>query len=146
MTEGSRLDRMTTALNRVKAWMQSHGAEMEVDNLASGVSPEALARFEAELSAGPDQAQNSFVGPFTALLEAQTVAMALFYLKRGDRDAWRQAGFAAPGVESNAWIPFASRNSKHVMLVEETGGRVFTCGAKDMPPGDRYLARERSLY
>ncbi|WP_394840334.1 SMI1/KNR4 family protein [Pendulispora rubella] len=141
--------RIRNAVERVKSWMNVHGAEVLVENLARGASGAQLDadeqaygfRFPADLRAlwsvhaGQHDEQNGFVGAMDLLgpgAEKENVAMFLGFL-REDPDSWEEAGVTPQEVQSDAWVAFAGRGYADLLVVSASSGRVFSC-AKDSPP------------
>ncbi|HSQ64735.1 MAG TPA: SMI1/KNR4 family protein [Polyangiaceae bacterium] len=144
--------RIRDAIERVKTWMQAHGAGALVENLAPGHTRERLDHFEAAVGfplpadlralwsvhAGQRSEQNGFVGamdlfgPDASLGEEDAVSSALKFLRRAPAQ-WAEAGVTREEAKSNAWLAIAGRGYADLLVVNGETGRVFTC-EKISPP------------
>lgn len=154
-TKGGSTDRkarIARAIERIKTWMQTHGASVLVDNLEEGASAERLDTFETKIGAalppdlralwsihaGQSEEQDGFVGamdllgPEEALGERESLMMFLGFL-REEPKSWAEAGVSKEEVTSDAWLTIAARGYADSLVVNLLSGRVFTC-EKDAPP------------
>jgi cell wall assembly regulator SMI1 len=148
----ARRSRIGQALERVKAWMNAHDAEVLVQNLAAGASTARLDAYQAKLDfplpsdlralwsihAGQTSEQDGFVGamdflgPEAAAGENENVTMFIEFL-REEPSTWDEAGVTKDEATSNAWLAVAGRGYADLLVVSGVTGRVFTC-RKDSPP------------
>ncbi|MDI1479355.1 SMI1/KNR4 family protein [Polyangium sp. y55x31] len=134
---------LAEAFERITTWMTKHGAELLAENLAPGASAERLAEAEAELGFslgaelralwslhdGQHEEMNGFVEAFDlfsierALGERDSVMNALGFLRETPQ-AMPESGLTNAELFSDAWIPFAGRDSDG-LAVNTVSGRVF---------------------
>ncbi|MDI1442669.1 SMI1/KNR4 family protein [Polyangium sp. 6x1] len=140
------------AFEQIKAWMAKHDAELLVQNLAPGASEEQLTEAEEELGFslgrelralwslhdGQHEEMNGFVEAFDlysierALAERDCVLNALAFLRESPR-AVPESGLTKDELLSDAWLPFAGRDSDG-LAVNTVSGRVFEVLHDDSPP------------
>ena len=129
------------AFERICAWMNAHGAPLLVENLAPGATRARLDQAEAELGIalppqlrslwsvhdGQHDEQNGFVEGYDLLAIRRAVAehatvRQLLEMERERPD--KDAAYTADELASDAWIPFAARDSDS-LVVHGISGRVF---------------------
>lgn len=138
------------SIDRIAEWMRSNGAGVLADNLAPAASFSALAAFETSLGFsihsdlralwllhdGQREELNGFIGSLDFLSmararsEHRTIVANLESVRA--ESWWERGGLTREEVETNAWLPFAGRDSD-LRAVCCVSGRVFTV-AKDVPP------------
>jgi len=143
---------LAEAFEQIKAWMVKHGAELLARNLAPGASAERLVETEAELGFslgrelralwslhdGQHEEMNGFVESFDlfsidrALAERDSVMGALNFLRQ-THAAVPESGLTKDELLSDAWLPFAGRDSDG-LAVNTVSGRVFEIVHDDSPP------------
>lgn len=144
-------ERVRGAVARVTAWMADHGAEVIVQNLAEGADDEAIARVEAAIGApvpaalaalwrlhdGQLEEMNGFVEHYDlcstdGALGAREDALAAIGFARESPSWWARSGGTDAELASDAWLPFAARDSD-TLAVEARSGRVFRVDHDDSP-------------
>ncbi|MDC3955270.1 SMI1/KNR4 family protein [Polyangium jinanense] len=143
---------LAQAFEQIKSWMAKHDAELLAQNLAPGASAEQLAEAEAELGFslgaplralwslhdGQHEEMNGFVEAFDlysierALGERDSVMGALGFLRETPQ-AVPESGLTNAELFSDAWVPFAGRDSDG-LAVNTVSGRVFEIRHDDSPP------------
>jgi cell wall assembly regulator SMI1 len=144
-------ERLASAIQRITGWMVDNDAPLLAENLADGASDEALDAAEEALGFslprdlrdlwslhdGQLEEMNGFVeyrdlfDIQRALGEQEGALMSVAFLREYPQN-WEEAGVTADEVASDAWVPFAGRDS-NLLLVSGLTGRVFRC-EKDSPP------------
>jgi len=143
--------RVGNAIERIAGWLNAHGAPLLVENLASGASAETLAHAADELGAplppdlvalwshhdGQREELNGFIasldllGTRRSLSERPRILASVTFL-RETPETWDAAGVTTAELQSDLWLPIASRDHDSI-VVSGISGRVFSCRV-DSPP------------